>query len=61
MMPLDPIFQYIQAMDEPGSADLPLSPDNKWYFWSETWCDAYGPYETEQEARDAIKRYGEQL
>lgn len=28
-----------------------------WYFWTETWADRCGPYETEAEAREQLKRY----
>lgn len=31
--------------------------DEKWYFWNEVWTDAYGPYDSEQDARDALKIY----
>jgi len=35
--------------------------NDKWWFWDETWCDEIGPYDTEAEAQDAVKRYVEQL
>lgn len=31
--------------------------DCKWYFYDETWTDRYGPFETEQEARDEFLIY----
>lgn len=31
--------------------------DGKWYFWDETWADRYGPYDTEEIARETLKRY----
>ena len=31
--------------------------DGKWYFWDETWSERHGPYNTEEEARAAIKDY----
>lgn len=35
--------------------------DGKWYFWDETWADRYGPYNTEEEANEALERYGDYL
>ena len=32
-----------------------------WYFWNEIWVDSYGPYNTEEEAREALNRYREAL
>ena len=32
-----------------------------WYFWNEIWVDSYGPYNTEEEAREALERYCEAL
>ncbi len=29
----------------------------KWYFWDETWSFEEGPYNTEQECRDALDKY----
>ena len=31
--------------------------DGKWGFWTETWADFMGMYETEQEARIELERY----
>jgi hypothetical protein len=28
-----------------------------WYFWNETWSDCYGPYDTEEEAKEELNRY----
>lgn len=28
-----------------------------WYFYSETWSEIYGPYDTREEASKAISRY----
>lgn len=44
---MDPVFQ---ANDDDFELD-------KWYFWNEVWADAYGPYETEEEAREELDRY----
>jgi hypothetical protein len=35
--------------------------DGKWYFYDETWADRYGPYDGEQEAREALKKYADPL
>jgi len=32
-----------------------------WYFWKETWSDAHGPYPTEADAQQALKRYTEAM
>ena len=32
-----------------------------WYFWNESWSQAHGPYETEQQAREELKQYAEWL
>lgn len=37
------------------------SVDKKWYFYDETWSDRLGPYDTEQEATEACRRYAEGL
>jgi len=31
--------------------------DGKWYFWNEVWTDLIGPYETQEDARAALKKY----
>jgi len=28
-----------------------------WYFWNEIWCDAYGPYESPEKAREQLRLY----
>lgn len=35
--------------------------DHKWYFWDETWADRVGPYDTEEDARIALKEYCKKL
>lgn len=35
--------------------------DGKWYFWDETWTEAYGPYETEIEANQQLDVYCDQV
>lgn len=32
-----------------------------WYHWDETWADWSGPFESEEEAKKELKRYGEFL
>lgn len=32
-----------------------------WYFWDETGADRVGPFDSEVQARDALKAYCEQL
>lgn len=31
--------------------------DGAWFFLDETWANSHGPFETEQEAREELKRY----
>ena len=35
--------------------------DGKWYFWDECWAFEEEPYDTEQEARAALDKYGATL
>jgi len=28
-----------------------------WYFYDETWADQYGPFETEEKAREELDKY----
>lgn len=35
--------------------------DEGWWFWEETWAHRSGPFTTEQEARQALDEYCEQL
>lgn len=38
--------------------DNPLyEKDGKWYFWDETWSNSYGPFDTEDIAKDKLKNY----
>lgn len=64
---MDPVFQYIPGA-LPGSdsiglalSGLPLEPDNKWWFWDETWTDAHGPFDTKVEADKAVNEYARSL
>jgi len=31
--------------------------DGKWYFFDECWAEREGPYETEEECREALNKY----
>lgn len=31
--------------------------DGTWWFWTETWADRNGPFNSENEARVALKEY----
>ncbi|KKL84419.1 hypothetical protein LCGC14_1964920 [marine sediment metagenome] len=33
----------------------------KWWFWSETYSDEYGPYKTKKKAEKALKKYIKKL
>lgn len=35
--------------------------DGTWWFWTETWCDEEGPYQSQQEAEDACVRYTKEV
>lgn len=35
--------------------------EGKWYHWSETWADLYGPFDNRQQAIAALKEYGASL
>lgn len=37
------------------------SENGLWYFCDETWSESLGPWDTEEEARDKLRRYGEWL
>lgn len=41
--------------------DLIIHKHNQWWFYDETWSHSYGPYNTEQDAREACARYAESL
>ena len=34
--------------------------DGMWIFWDETWSLVYGPYASEQDARQRLKEYVEE-
>jgi len=31
--------------------------DGKWYFFDECWAEREGPYETEEDCREALNKY----
>ena len=35
--------------------------EGQWYFWDETWADRVGPFDTREDASDALADYCEQL
>lgn len=35
--------------------------DGKWWFWSETWADRLGPFDSEEECRRAVIDYARSL
>jgi hypothetical protein len=42
-------------------ANDPVHEDDGWWFWDETWAHRYGPYKTEANAREALRRYVDAL
>lgn len=54
-------FLYDQVLHEPVLAGLPAQPDGKWYFWTETWAEALGPYETELQAWEGATKYAREV
>ena len=47
----DPVGYY--ETDPEGKPDHGAG----WYFFDEIWCSCYGPYPTEEEARQALENY----
>lgn len=69
---MDPVFQYTaeslmgRELRDSDSIDralsgLPLRPDDKWWFWDETWTDAYGPYDSREDADAACAKYAREM
>lgn len=56
---MNPVFKASGLEEAPPHTDPYIR--GKWYFWTETWADSYGPYDTEEEANAACDRYAEQL
>ena len=63
---MTPVFQYNWEVDVAGTdsarlAGLPLRPDFNFYFWTETWCDAMGPYDSKEEAEAGCEKYAREV
>lgn len=52
---MNPIFYH-----HGGAIDDCWEPEG-WYFWTETWADYVGPYNTEEDAKTMLKEYAEAL
>jgi hypothetical protein len=50
-----------EAYDETTPRDPIHEKDGKWYFWTETWADEYGPYDTREIAEKELARYVESI
>ena len=35
--------------------------DGKWYYWTETWTEEYGPFDTKELAQEACNRYATEV
>ena len=56
--PPDPVGHVkVDWIDEGEGCKRPAG----WYFWDETWSSAYGPFETEDDCRDALLIYSSTL
>lgn len=42
---------------EQSSRDPVYREWGKWYFYDETWTDTHGPFEDEEQAREALAQY----
>lgn len=51
----------LEHPDEGFDDPVVQGEDGNYYFWDEMWAEAYGPYESEEEARKACKRYASTL
>ena len=49
----NPISYYTREEAE----DLRDANGAGWYFWDEIWLDCYGPYDTEEEAKEELRKY----
>lgn len=38
-----------------------FSDEGGWYFIDEVWANSYGPFQSEEKAREALQRYMEML
>jgi hypothetical protein len=48
-------------MKPSNSSDPVFCQDTGWYFYDESWVDAYGPYYSEGLAREALAEYNKHL
>ena len=44
-----------------GKRDPVHRDAGEWWFWEETWADRSGPFDTEEEAREACNRYAKEV
>lgn len=50
--------QELQFWLSEGFSSVPIfKKKGKWYFWDETWTDFYGPFESKEECKKALKSY----
>ena len=55
----DPVHYALEPTESELLDNIKFTPG--WYFWTETWADRIGPFETEAEAQAMAKKYGESL
>lgn len=53
-------LETIQKMDVPSKNPIHFH-DGKWWFWDEIWIDRIGPFDSEEEAQKAIRKYCEEV
>lgn len=53
----DPVFHESESWVDGWGTRQPAG----WYFWDETWSDAIGPFDTEEDCRTDLKEYAEEL
>lgn len=64
--PTHPVVKAERLVAKCKGIDCPNDPahqgqDEKWWFWTEDWATAEGPFETEELCRAALAKYCEQL
>lgn len=47
--------EYLEEV--PSDVCIEEFPGEGWYFWDETGCHIYGPFETEAEAEDKLEEH----
>lgn len=55
------IWRRTHRTTELGHMNPVFGAGSTWYFWDETFSDALGPFESEQLAQEALKKYAENL